>query len=266
MRKLAISSVVAILVVLLSPVGYTDSGFPFILSATIDSTNNLLTISGFNFGANPTVTLGTVPLTVSGTPTNQTIVANFPVANFNPGSYLLKVTFSTRREEPEVGRLGGTVAVFVLSVAASSSSPSCPNGVAATNSFFAAFKDLGFEFFGVSETFSNALPVASAGEQWFAVSFSEGGAAGNSFAPNIYLSLGVESYVFDVYTDGIGTRPNISDCTIDPPTGSSLGLDSIRAVGTTQKCILPATRYFIRVRPVGLNLKCDSYTLVIQNQ
>lgn len=70
-----------------------DFGFPVVFSATADTNANTLTLSGINFGAGPTVTLGgSQQLPVQSFDSSQ-IIANLP-ANLAPGSYLLTVKFS----------------------------------------------------------------------------------------------------------------------------------------------------------------------------
>jgi Protein of unknown function (DUF1566)/Collagen triple helix repeat (20 copies)/IPT/TIG domain len=72
---------------------------PVINSAIVNYSARALTVSGVNFGSNPTVTLGTTPLTVLSATSTQ-IVATFPVAMppsaFAPGDYFLRLAFTNQ--------------------------------------------------------------------------------------------------------------------------------------------------------------------------
>lgn len=68
------------------------AGLPLILSATVDYTQKTLTITGQNFGSDPTITLDSLPLTTASV-TSGAIVADFPSSrppsSFTPGTYFL---------------------------------------------------------------------------------------------------------------------------------------------------------------------------------
>jgi hypothetical protein len=70
-----------------------------VISATVDYTHNTLTISGQNFGSNPTVTLDALSFPTQSSASSQ-IVANFPSgkapSSFVPGTYFLTVTFKNQ--------------------------------------------------------------------------------------------------------------------------------------------------------------------------
>ena len=72
-------------------------GIPIITSASVNYSNNTITIGGVNFGTSPTVTLGGVTLTAAHGSSTQ-ITANFPAASpasgFTPGTYFLSASFS----------------------------------------------------------------------------------------------------------------------------------------------------------------------------
>ena len=72
------------------------AGLPLVVSATVDYTHNTLTISGQNFGSNPSVTLDALAFSTQSSGSSQ-IVANFPSGrapgSFTPGTYFLTVTF-----------------------------------------------------------------------------------------------------------------------------------------------------------------------------
>jgi hypothetical protein len=69
-----------------------DFGFPVVFNATVDTNTNILTLTGINFEANPTVMLGgSQQLSVQSSNSTQ-IIASLP-ANLAPGSYLLFVKF-----------------------------------------------------------------------------------------------------------------------------------------------------------------------------
>ena len=84
-------------------------GFPIILSAAVDSSNNTLTISGQNFGSVSAVKFGIVPLNVT-TSTPTAVVAQLPPST-KPGSYVILASFSNG------------LAVFATSFGAISSQP-----------------------------------------------------------------------------------------------------------------------------------------------
>jgi hypothetical protein len=72
------------------------AGLPLVISATVDYTHSTLTISGQNFGSNPSVTLDSLAFSTHTSSSSQ-IVANFPSdkapSSFTPGTYFLTVTF-----------------------------------------------------------------------------------------------------------------------------------------------------------------------------
>src|ERR1700761_1793722 len=75
-------------------------GLPLVISATIDYAHNTLTISGQNFGSNPSVTLDSMAFLAQSPSTSSQIVANFPSgktpSSFTPGTYFLTVTFKNQ--------------------------------------------------------------------------------------------------------------------------------------------------------------------------
>ena len=75
------------------------AGLPLVISATVDYSRNTLTISGQNFGSNPTVTLDSLVFPTQ-TPGSSQIVANFPSSkapsSFTPGTYFLTVQFKNQ--------------------------------------------------------------------------------------------------------------------------------------------------------------------------
>jgi hypothetical protein len=94
MRILAALCMTALLGLLSS--GSQAAGLPLVMSATVDYTHNTLTISGQNFGSNPSVTLDALAFPTQSSASSQ-IVANFPSgkapSSFTPGTYFLTVTF-----------------------------------------------------------------------------------------------------------------------------------------------------------------------------
>jgi hypothetical protein len=76
------------------------AGLPLVISATVDYTQNTLTISGQNFGSNPAVTLDALAFPTQSPSSSSQIVANFPggkaPASFTPGTYFLTVTFKNQ--------------------------------------------------------------------------------------------------------------------------------------------------------------------------
>jgi hypothetical protein len=76
--------------------GARAAGLPLVISATVDYMHNTLTISGQNFGSNPSVTLDALAFPTQSS-ASSLIVANFPSgkapASFTPGTYFLTVTF-----------------------------------------------------------------------------------------------------------------------------------------------------------------------------
>jgi hypothetical protein len=97
MRILAALGLTALLGLI--SVGSQAAGLPLVISATVDYSHNTLTISGQNFGSNPTVTLDALAFSTQSSGSSQ-IVANFPSgkvpASFVPGTYLLTVTFKNQ--------------------------------------------------------------------------------------------------------------------------------------------------------------------------
>jgi hypothetical protein len=88
----------SMLLALLS-LGVRAAGLPLVISATVDYTQNTLTISGQNFGSHPSVTLDALAFTTQSSASSQ-IVANFPSgkapSSFTPGTYFLTVTFKNQ--------------------------------------------------------------------------------------------------------------------------------------------------------------------------
>jgi len=79
--------------------GVRAAGLPLVISATVDYSHNTLTISGQNFGSNPTVTLDSLGFPTQSSASSQ-IVAGFPSGkapgSFTPGTYFLTVTFKNQ--------------------------------------------------------------------------------------------------------------------------------------------------------------------------
>jgi Phage Tail Collar Domain/Collagen triple helix repeat (20 copies) len=75
------------------------AGFPLVISAAVNYTQNTLTITGQNFGSNPSVTLDDLTFTTQSAAGTQ-IVANFPAgmppASFTPGTYFLTLQFKNQ--------------------------------------------------------------------------------------------------------------------------------------------------------------------------
>ena len=75
-------------------------GLPLVISATVDYSHNTLTISGQNFGNNPSVTLDSLAFATQSPASSSQIVANFPSgkapSSFIPGTYFLTVTFKNQ--------------------------------------------------------------------------------------------------------------------------------------------------------------------------
>jgi hypothetical protein len=80
--------------------GAHAAGLPMVISATVDYTHNTLTISGQNFGSNPSVTLDALAFPAQSPSSGSQIVANFPSgtapSSFTPGTYFLTVTFKNQ--------------------------------------------------------------------------------------------------------------------------------------------------------------------------
>jgi Protein of unknown function (DUF1566)/Collagen triple helix repeat (20 copies) len=77
--------------------GSQAGGLPLVISATVDYTHNAVTISGQNFGSNPTVTLDSMAFPAQSPSSSSQIVANFPngktPSSFVPGTYFLTLQF-----------------------------------------------------------------------------------------------------------------------------------------------------------------------------
>jgi Protein of unknown function (DUF1566)/Collagen triple helix repeat (20 copies) len=76
------------------------AGLPVVISTTVDSAHNMLTINGQNFGSNPLITLGSLKFTTAAGSSSTRIVGNFPTSNpassFTPGTYFMTVQFSNQ--------------------------------------------------------------------------------------------------------------------------------------------------------------------------
>jgi hypothetical protein len=76
------------------------AGLPVVISTTVDSAHNMLTINGQNFGSNPLITLGSLKFTTAAGWSSTRIVGNFPNSNpassFTPGTYFMTVQFSNQ--------------------------------------------------------------------------------------------------------------------------------------------------------------------------
>jgi len=83
---------------LLSP-ATEAAGLPLVISATVDYAHGSLTVTGQNFGSNPTVTLDSLAFPTQASASGQ-IVANFPSdkapSSFTPGTYFLTVRFKNQ--------------------------------------------------------------------------------------------------------------------------------------------------------------------------
>lgn len=94
MRMLAAVGVFTLLTIV-SPVT-NAAGLPLVISATVDTGHNTLTISGQNFGSDPAVTLDALAFPTQASANSQ-IVANFPAGkpatSFTPGTYFLTLRF-----------------------------------------------------------------------------------------------------------------------------------------------------------------------------
>jgi hypothetical protein len=98
MRIFAVLGMTALLGLLSS--GSEAAGFPVVISATVDYTHNTLTISGQNFGSNPSVTLDALTFPAQMPSSSNQIVANFPSgkapSSFTPGTYFLTLQFKNQ--------------------------------------------------------------------------------------------------------------------------------------------------------------------------
>lgn len=72
------------------------AGLPYVVSTTVDETQNTLVIRGKNFGTSPTVVLGTVPLSIVSSASDR-VTASMPAASgpsaMSAGNYLLTMLF-----------------------------------------------------------------------------------------------------------------------------------------------------------------------------
>jgi Collagen triple helix repeat (20 copies) len=89
---------VLVVLELLSP-ATEAAGLPLVISATVDYTHGSLTVTGQNFGSNPTVTLDALVFPTQASASSQ-IVASFPSdkapSSFTPGTYFLTVRFKNQ--------------------------------------------------------------------------------------------------------------------------------------------------------------------------
>ena len=99
------------------------AGLPLITSATVDYTHGTLTVSGQNFGSNPTLMLDSQPFPVQ-SPGSGQIVANFPMnrapSTFVPGTYFMTLQFKNQLP-----------AIFAVDIGANGApGPAGPQGIA----------------------------------------------------------------------------------------------------------------------------------------
>ena len=99
------------------------AGLPLVISATVDYAHGTLTVSGQNFGTNPTVMLDSLAFPVQ-SPGSGQIVAGFPVnrapSTFVPGTYFLTLQFKNQLP-----------AIFAVDIGANGATgPAGPQGVA----------------------------------------------------------------------------------------------------------------------------------------
>ncbi len=99
------------------------AGLPLVISATVDYAHGTLTVSGQNFGINPTVMLDSLAFPVQ-SPGSGQIVAGFSVnrapSTFVPGTYFLTLQFKNQLP-----------AIFAVDIGASGATgPTGPQGVA----------------------------------------------------------------------------------------------------------------------------------------
>ena len=75
------------------------AGVPVVISTTVDSLHNTLTINGQNFGSNAIITLGSIKFTTVSSSSTQ-ILGSFPAGNsassFSPGTYFLTLQFTNQ--------------------------------------------------------------------------------------------------------------------------------------------------------------------------
>jgi hypothetical protein len=75
------------------------AGLPVVISATVNYSQNTLTITGQNFGGSPTVTLDSMTFPTMSSSSSQ-IVADFPnsipPSKFTPGTYFLTIAFNNQ--------------------------------------------------------------------------------------------------------------------------------------------------------------------------
>jgi hypothetical protein len=129
-----VAGVLALLGLLSSPA--QAAGLPLIVSATVDYAQGTLTISGQNFGSNPTVTLNSLTFATQTAGSGQ-IVASFPGGNppssFTPGTYFLTLQFKNQLPSiftVDIGANGapGPAGAQGPSGAAGASGPAGPQG------------------------------------------------------------------------------------------------------------------------------------------
>ena len=86
-------------------------GLPLVISATVDTTHNTLTISGQNFGSHAAVTLDALAFPTQNSSDSQ-VVANFPsgraASSFTPGTYFLTLAFKNQLPAIFAVAIGGS--------------------------------------------------------------------------------------------------------------------------------------------------------------
>jgi len=109
---------------------------------------------------------------------------------------------------------------------------------------------------GANQVFLHALPSNGAGESWYRLTF-ELSSDGNSHGA-LSLARGTPSalnYLMDVYTDCDGTLAR----------GECPGTTSASSWQQSDNVDCDLTAFYVRIRPIDLNVQCSPYQLVIKN-
>jgi hypothetical protein len=200
-------------------------GLPLIISATVNYTNNTLTINGQRFGSGPTVTMDSMAFQTQSVSSSK-IVANFPAgspaSSFTPGTYSLTLQFP--RQLP---------AIFTVDIGANGprgpsgiQGPAGPMGAAgATGPMGPAGLNGAAGPQGPQGVSGPAGPAGPAGAAGSPGAPGTNGANGVGFTFRNAWNSGTTYFVNDVVSDSNGSSyvaiANITADTLDPASDSA---------------------------------------------
>lgn len=192
------------------------AGVPVVISTTVDSIHNTLTMNGQNFGSNAIITLGSIKFTTVSSSSTQ-ILGSFPAANpassFSPGTYFLTLQFANQVPSiftAVIGSVGpqGPIGLTGATGATGAKGPAGPAGAAGAQGNIGAPGPVGpagpagtAGAIGPAGTQGPAGPVGPAGSTG-----AQGltGLTGAQGPPGAGLSVGTLSGIVEMCTAGMG--------------------------------------------------------------